>query len=64
VDVSVTLKPESKDIIDKWVPGSGAGDFVLSADIRATKPGGKPKAPKAPKTPKAMVAAAEPEVQA
>lgn len=40
-DVSVTLKPESKDVIKNWIPGSGAEEFVCSADITAYKPGGK-----------------------
>lgn len=39
-DVSITLKPESKDVIKNWIPGSGAEKFVCSADITAYKPGG------------------------
>lgn len=40
VDVTVTLKPESREIIKNWVPGSGAENYVLSANIEAIKPGG------------------------
>ena len=37
-NISVRVKVESKALIDKWMPGLGAGDHVLSAVIRATKP--------------------------
>lgn len=50
-DVSVTLKPESKDVIKNWIPGSGAEEFVCSADITAYKPGGKARNEQAVSTP-------------
>lgn len=39
--VSIQLKPESREFIKEWVPGSGAEDVVASATIEATKPGPK-----------------------
>ena len=39
VQVSITQKPESKSIIKKWMPGSGAEEYVCSANIIAVKPG-------------------------
>ncbi len=36
----VERKPASRDVIKNWMPGSGAEDFVMSANIRATKPAG------------------------
>ena len=38
VDVRVTVKPESKQFIEKWLPGSGVETAVASANIEATKP--------------------------
>ena len=38
VDVSVELKPESREIIKDWMPGSGCEDFVVSANVTARKP--------------------------
>ena len=38
VQVSITQKPESKSIIKKWMPGSGAEEYVCSANIIAVKP--------------------------
>mmetsp|Transcript_50857 Transcript_50857/g.51267 ORF Transcript_50857/g.51267 Transcript_50857/m.51267 type:complete len:86 (+) Transcript_50857:381-638(+) len=40
INISIRVKEESRDIIDKWMPGSGAEDYVLSAVIQAQKPGG------------------------
>lgn len=36
--VSIDLKPDSREVIKNWMPGSGAEDFVCSADITAYKP--------------------------
>lgn len=40
-EVAVKVKPESRSFIGQWIPGSGAENFVASATIEATKPGGK-----------------------
>jgi ubiquinone/menaquinone biosynthesis C-methylase UbiE len=36
--VSVTTKPESREMIANWSPGSGIEDYVVSATIEAHKP--------------------------
>jgi len=36
-DVKLHLKEESRAIISQWLPGSGAEDFVISAEITARK---------------------------
>jgi len=36
-DIRVTQKDESKSFIKDWAPGSGAENFVVSADIQAVK---------------------------
>ena len=36
-DVDMKLKEESRGIISQWLPGSGAEDFVISAEIKAKK---------------------------
>lgn len=41
-DVNVEVKPESREVIKQWMPGSGAEDFVVSAAITATKPPAMP----------------------
>lgn len=38
--VAVTVRPESRAVVGSWMPGSGAEDYVASATIEATKPGG------------------------
>jgi len=40
VDVSIEIKEESRETIAQWMPGSGAEDYVVSANIQAIKPGG------------------------
>lgn len=37
-DVVLEDKPESRQLIAGWMPGSGAEDFVSSVIIRGTKP--------------------------
>lgn len=36
-DIKLNLKEESRAIISQWLPGSGAEDFVISAEITASK---------------------------
>src|SRR5215469_16309158 len=38
VDVRVTPKAESRELISTWAPGSGIEDFVVSASIEGRKP--------------------------
>jgi arsenite methyltransferase len=38
VEVRVTPKPESRDLIATWAPGRGIEDFVVSATVEARKP--------------------------
>jgi SAM-dependent methyltransferase len=38
VDVRVTPKPESRELVASWAPGRGIEDFVASATIEARKP--------------------------
>lgn len=37
-NVRVVEKAESREFIKDWLPGSGAEDFVVSANVTATKP--------------------------
>ena len=37
-DVRVVEKKESREFIKDWLPGSGAEDYVVSANVTATKP--------------------------
>lgn len=43
--VRVTVKKESREFIRDWMPGSSIEDYVASATIEATKPGGSCCAP-------------------
>jgi hypothetical protein len=36
-DIHVNLKEESREVIKQWLPGSGAEDYVVSAEITAKK---------------------------
>ncbi len=38
IDIRITRKGESRDILDNWFPGRGVADFVASASIEAKKP--------------------------
>ncbi len=37
-NIKITPKEESRELIGEWVPGSDAGDYVVSAYIEAVKP--------------------------
>jgi hypothetical protein len=37
-DVKIELKAHSKELVSGWFPGSGAEDYVASANIQAVKP--------------------------
>ncbi len=37
-DISVTVRPESRDLVASWAPGRGIEDYVASAIIEARKP--------------------------
>jgi len=36
-DIKVEQKEESREVIKQWLPGSGAEDYVVSAEITARK---------------------------
>lgn len=38
VDVRLDLKEESREVIKQWMPGSGAENYVVSANISGVKP--------------------------
>jgi SAM-dependent methyltransferase len=39
VDIRITVKPESRELVKTWAPGRGIEDYVASATIEARKPG-------------------------
>ncbi len=39
-DVRISLREESRSMIDEWLPGAGAGRYAASATIEARKPRG------------------------
>jgi arsenite methyltransferase len=44
VEVRVTAKPESRELIKTWAPGRRVEDYIVSASIEACKPGSAPAA--------------------
>jgi SAM-dependent methyltransferase len=38
IDIRITPKPESRDLIATWAPGRGIEDYVVSAIVEARKP--------------------------
>ena len=40
VDIRITVKPGSRELVATWAPGRGIEDFVASATIEARKPEG------------------------
>lgn len=36
--INIDIKEESREIVKQWIPGSGAEEFVVSANISALKP--------------------------
>jgi len=38
IDVQITVKPGSRELVEIWAPGRGIGDYVASATIEAHKP--------------------------
>ena len=42
--ISITPKKVSQELIDEWLPGSRAGEYVVSAYIQAQKPANNPTA--------------------
>ena len=39
VDICITVKSESRELVKTWAPGRGIEDYVASATIEARKPG-------------------------
>jgi SAM-dependent methyltransferase len=37
-DITITVRPESRDLVASWAPGRGIEDYVVSATIEARKP--------------------------
>lgn len=37
-DINIEEKESSRAVISQWIPGSGAENYVVSADISARKP--------------------------
>ena len=35
--IAIDLKEESREVIKQWIPGSGAEDFIVSANVSARK---------------------------
>ena len=38
IDVRITVKPGSRELVESWAPGRGIEDYVASATIEAHKP--------------------------
>ena len=56
--IVIEPKPQSAKYIKDWLPGSGAEDFVVSANITAVKPGAASKGRGGPAPAKAAAGAA------
>src|ERR1700730_10759801 len=39
IDISIPLKPGSRELVESWAPGRGIEDYAASATIEARKPG-------------------------
>ena len=37
-DVSIVIKPGSRELVESWAPGRGIGNYAASATIEARKP--------------------------
>jgi hypothetical protein len=35
--IHIDIKEESREVIKQWIPGSGAEDFIVSANVSARK---------------------------
>ena len=35
--ITIDIKDESREVIKQWIPGSGAEDFIVSANVSARK---------------------------
>lgn len=35
--ILIEIKEESREVIKQWIPGSGAEDFIVSANVSARK---------------------------
>lgn len=35
--ITIDIKEESREVIKQWIPGSGAEDFIVSANVSARK---------------------------
>jgi SAM-dependent methyltransferase len=42
IDIRITIKPGSRELVETWAPGRGIGDYVASATIEGRKPAGVP----------------------
>jgi len=40
IDIRVTPRPESRELVASWAPGRGIENFVASATVEARKPAG------------------------
>jgi SAM-dependent methyltransferase len=38
IDIRITIKPGSRELVENWAPGHGIGDYVASATIEGRKP--------------------------
>jgi SAM-dependent methyltransferase len=42
LDIRITIKPGSRELVESWAPGRGIEDYAASATIEGRKPGGCP----------------------